>query len=434
MRRGLVRHRGLRRGRAAGQRTGGGGARLGHDLFRVDDEIVPDPGRDLAAGDMLHRAVVVVADPHPDDDVGGEADKPGVAIFVGRPGLAGRAAVEPRRLPGALGDDRFEQMHHVGAVPVGPLGDGLGPGVEQRRRSLRLDRAHHVGFDRFAVGRDRIHRPGHLPERHLGRAERQARHPRQLRLDAEAFGHRDHVIDADRLGELSRNRVQRLGESGAQRHGAEIALVIIPRLPVADLDRLVDRHGVRPVAVAECGQVDEHFEQRAGLAVRLGRAVELAFAIVAAADESKDRAVGRHRDQRGLPDIAASAFAGQPVLDRLFGKILQPRVEGRGDREIERRVADQALNLDLGRIEEVVVVRRGFGRHRQLRLMGMRGGRLRLADGAGLNHCLQHELGAAAGRFQIAARRELRGSADQASQHRRLGEVAASALKAPAPK
>src|SRR6266852_8173327 len=146
-------------------------------------------------------------------------------------------------------------------------------------------------------------------------------------MHPEALRHIDHPLDADRLDELRRNRVERLGRRGLQRYRAVIAPVIILRLPVADLDRLIDHHAIRAVAVAERGQVNKNLEQRAGLAPRLGGAIELAFGVVAPADHREDRAIGGHRDKPRLADMAARALAVEPASDGALSGFLQAWVE-----------------------------------------------------------------------------------------------------------
>ena len=68
-------------------------------------EVAPDLRRQVAAHDLVHGRVVVVADPDPDDQIGGEADEPGVPVFLGGAGLAAcrprSAAVPPSRFPPA---------------------------------------------------------------------------------------------------------------------------------------------------------------------------------------------------------------------------------------------------------------------------------------------------------------------------------------------
>ena len=80
------------------------------------------------------------------------------------------------------------------------------------------------------------------------------------------------------------------------------------RRPVADADRGSLKRSLRAHAVLERREIDEGLEGGAGLAQRLGRAVELALGIVAAADHGAHRAVGRHGDERACStaDLAPS--------------------------------------------------------------------------------------------------------------------------------
>src|SRR5689334_20340099 len=57
---------------------------------RLLHEVLPDLRGQRAAGNLLHRAVIVVADPDPDHERVAEADEPGIAIILARSGLAGR--------------------------------------------------------------------------------------------------------------------------------------------------------------------------------------------------------------------------------------------------------------------------------------------------------------------------------------------------------
>ena len=157
--------------------------------------------------------------------------------------------------------------------------------------------------------------------------------------------------------------------------------------------------------------------------MRLGRTVELALGVIAATDHRQDCPIRRHRDQRRLPDMALCPFAGQPIPDRLLGRILQPRIEGRRDSQVEGRRADQPLDLDLRRIEEIIVVGLRVWRHRQLRRTGPCPLGPRFVDRAGLDHRLQYQIHPASRGLRVAARGEVRGSADQPRKHRRVGNI-----------
>ena len=157
--------------------------------------------------------------------------------------------------------------------------------------------------------------------------------------------------------------------------------------------------------------------------MRLGCTVELALGVIPAADHRQDRAVRRHRDQRRLSDMPLRPLPAQPVLDDLLGGVLEPWIESRCDREIERRIADQPLDLDFGRVEEIIVVGFGLRRHREFRRMISRRRRLGFIERACLDHRLQHKIHSPCRGFRITARRQVGGRADQSGQHRRLGDI-----------
>jgi hypothetical protein len=65
-------------------------------------DLLPDPGRQAAAGHAPGRGIVVIAEPDAGDHVGCVADEPGVAELLAGAGLAGRRpAAEGRAAPGA---------------------------------------------------------------------------------------------------------------------------------------------------------------------------------------------------------------------------------------------------------------------------------------------------------------------------------------------
>src|SRR5207237_6299963 len=132
-----------------------------------------------AAYNPVHRTVVVVTDPAADDDIGGEADEPGVAIVLCRAGFACGPPAEPGCSSGAVRDDALQELHECGAVPVRFFDDGIRTSVK-RRPAPGAYAADRVWFDRFAVDGDRIHRRGHVEQSDLSRAERQAGDCRQF--------------------------------------------------------------------------------------------------------------------------------------------------------------------------------------------------------------------------------------------------------------
>ena len=114
----------------------------------------------------------------------------------------------------------------------------------------------------------------------------------------------------------------------SQRHRAGIAAGIVLRAPVADADRRVDHdRGRLEAAALQRGRVDVGLERGAGLAQRVGRAVELAFAVVAAADHGAHRAVVLHQHRGGLPGLVFAAVLAQRILDRALRLPLQVEVD-----------------------------------------------------------------------------------------------------------
>ncbi len=107
--------------------------------------------------------------------------------------------------------------------------------------------------------------------------------------------------------------------------GAHVAVLVIVRTPVADADRRIDDDGRRlELAGHQRGQIDEGLERGAGLAQRVGRAVELARAIIAPAHHrphAARRVEDHHRALLGV--IARPVLAQQLILDRLLGVLLE---------------------------------------------------------------------------------------------------------------
>ena len=88
--------------------------------------------------------------------------------------------------------------------------------------------------------------------------------------------------------------------------------------------------------------------------MRLGGAIELALRIIPAADDRQDRAIRRQRDKAACPTWrrapSCRASSRSPVPPRPGGADRRSC-----DAEVHRRRADQPLELDLGRIEEIIV-------------------------------------------------------------------------------
>ena len=199
------------------------------------------------------------------------------------------------------------------------------------------------------------------------------------------------------------------------------------RAPVADADRAVDHDRGRLHAVLQRGGVDVGLERGAGLAQRVGGAVELARAVVAAADHGAHRAVEIGDHHGGLAGVVVAAVLAQRILDRVLGGALQAGVERGAHQEHAlvhrfRERVDELLHLVEGPVE--IVVRRAVVAAVD-RGRGIAAGAEHLALGheAGLDQIVEHDVGAGARGRQVDVRRELRRRLEQAGQHRGLGQV-----------
>jgi hypothetical protein len=92
-----------------------------------------------------------------------------------------------------------------------------------------------------------------------------------------------------------------------QRHRAGEAAGEVVRAPVADADRRIHHDRVRREAIHQRGGVDIGLERGAGLAQCIGRAVELAFPIIAPAHHGAHGAVGIHQHSRRLFGVVVVA-------------------------------------------------------------------------------------------------------------------------------
>src|SRR3546814_11965897 len=85
-------------------------------------EIAPDARRQAAARNAAQRAVVVVADPHADDEAAGIADEQRVAIVLTGPCLAEIGDAEHRRAAGAVVYRRAQHPFHIAMPPRAAAG------------------------------------------------------------------------------------------------------------------------------------------------------------------------------------------------------------------------------------------------------------------------------------------------------------------------
>ena len=138
-------------------------------------DLVPDRQRHTrAALPAADRLDLVESDPHAADQVGSEADEPGITVSVGGPGLAGDGTRKVgSRGPGAATDDPLQHLReHIGHRRVQGLpGARLGPEqvasppVDDLFQEMRLDVQPGVG-EGAVRGR-------HLQQAHLHGAQRQ---------------------------------------------------------------------------------------------------------------------------------------------------------------------------------------------------------------------------------------------------------------------
>ena len=104
---------------------------------------------------------------------------------------------------------------------------------------------------------------------------------------------------------------------------AVIPAGVVLRRPVADGDGFVGDERIGVGAGPHGRQVDEGLERGAGLAQRLGGAVELALAIIDAAHHGEHPAVGPHGHQCRLAGPHAASGALQRLLHGALGDLLQ---------------------------------------------------------------------------------------------------------------
>ena len=239
-----------------------------------------------------------------------------------------------------------------------------------------------------------------------------------------AFGF---ALAAERDRQLDRNDVDRAGDRLRQRHRAGIGVAVILRAPVADADRAVDHDRGRLEAVHQRGGVDIGLERRAGLPQGVDRAVELAGAVVAAADHGADAAVEIGHHGGGLRRVIVAAELAQLVLDGVFGGVLHVHVDRGADHEHAlgigfREGVDQLAHL-VERPVEIVV-------RRVLVAAVDRGGRiapgaehLALGHEAGIDQIVEHHVGAGARGGQVDVRRVFGRRLEQAGQHRGFREI-----------
>ncbi|MNQ68085.1 hypothetical protein D3C85_826290 [compost metagenome] len=186
---------------------------------------------------------------------------------------------------------------------------------------------------------------------------------------------------------------------------------------------MVHDRGRRRVAGLDRRQIDEGFPRRAGLTAGVDSAVELAVGIGAAADHGADPAFAVQGDQGRLFD-APALVAVQDAAHGALGVGLQRQVQGGLDHHVLGRFADQAADLLVQPVDEVLGVLAGQGARDADRL-GHGGVALGRGDDAGLDHFIEDDGGAGGGALALGHRRIARRGLQQAGQqggfaHRQL--------------
>ena len=233
---------------------------------------------------------------------------------------------------------------------------------------------------------------------------------------------RRHLLDADLVADLRRNRVERFSQRIGQRHRAHVFAAIVARPPVLDRHRHVKAHGARRQAVFERRGIDEHLERGARLAARLRGAVELRLQIVTPTDHGADRArlVVDH-ECRAFGRPAVLSHGVEALLDRLLRGGLQLEIERQLDHHVWRGIGENVVHT-LDRVIEGVTREavRLIGReHQRLRFRFVG---LRLGDEARFDHLLEH-IGLPFFRTRrLRLLGKARGRLREGREHCRLGE------------
>ena len=164
-----------------------------------------------------------------------------------------------------------------------------------------------------------------------------------------------------------------------------------------------------------------------GWRIRVDRAVELAGAVVAAADHRAHAAVEIGDHGRGLRRVIVAAELAQLVFDGFFRGALHVHVDRGADHEDAlgvgfRKGVDQLAHLVERPVE--IVVRRilvaaidGDGR------IAPRAEHLALGHEAGIDQIVEHHVGAGARGGQVDVRRVFGRRLEQAGEHRGFGEI-----------
>ncbi len=236
------------------------------------------------------------------------------------------------------------------------------------------------------------------------------------------------VADVD--GQAHRHRVQRLRQRLGEGDAPGRLVVVVVRAPIAEAQRRAggDRVRLEP-ARHHRGEVDVRLERGAWLAQRVGRPVELARTVVAAADDGAHQSAWIEHHRRRLLGVVGRPVLAELVLDDFLRVALQGDVEAGAHRQhsflAETAVVGKFLDLVVG-VVEIPVRACVAGPLDRRRRVALRGIDLPGAEVAGVHHVVEHVVGARAGGRQVDVRRVLRRRLEQAGDHRRLrqGKVA----------
>ena len=221
--------------------------------------------------------------------------------------------------------------------------------------ALRIDDR----FDRVrrrlqTLGRKNLVRRGELEQRGLVGANRDRQHRGKVLVDAHFVRGANYRRGAEHVADVRGRHVERFEQRLRHRHLRLIIALVVRGRPSVERHRLVgqrrrqrQRRRERRAVGIECGQVDNRFEGRPGLALGVGGAIKLALRVVAPANHRANRAaVGVQRDHRGLqPAVNLRAAQAAMVLLEL-SDIFRDRIDGVALKfGVERRVNLESLEM-----------------------------------------------------------------------------------------
>ena len=119
-------------------------------------------------------------------------------------------------------------------------------------------------------------------------------------IDSEIAGGLNHILQSDIQSKVYSRGIDGSRKSFCQRHMSILGAAKVFRPPVFNRYRTGVDHVVGRIALPERRQINEHFEGGAWMAIGFSGTVELAGAIVAAADHSNHSPVRAHRHQCSL--------------------------------------------------------------------------------------------------------------------------------------